>query len=85
MRDSNLITREYFDSILLEMRHMDAVKPVSSVTFFGESFQTPIATAALSHLSNTCENGMTKMAEGARMAGALCFSGMGEEAEIKEM
>ena len=36
MRDSNLITREYFDSILLEMRHMDAVKPVSSVTFFRE-------------------------------------------------
>ena len=50
---------------------MDAVKPVSSVTFYGEDFQTPIATAALSHLNNTCEDGMVKMAEGARMAGAL--------------
>ena len=85
MRDSNLITREYFDSILVEMRHIDAVKPISGVTFYGEDFQTPIATAALSHLNNTCEDGMVKMAEGARMAGALCFSGMGEEAEIKDM
>ena len=85
MRDSNLITREYFDSILVEMRHIDAVKPISGVTFYGEDFQTPIATAALSHLNNTCEDGMVKMAEGARMAGALCFSGMGEEAEIRNM
>ena len=85
MRDSNQITKEYFDSILLEMRHIDAVKPSSEVTFWGEKFNTPIATAALSHLNNICENGMAKMAEGARLAGALCFSGMGEEQEIKDM
>ena len=85
MRDSNQITREYFDEILVEMRHIDAVKPDTAVTFFGEAFRTPIATAALSHLYNTCEDGMTKMAEGARMAGALCFSGMGEEEEIRAM
>ena len=62
MRDSNLITREYFDSILVEMRHIDAVKPISGVTFYGEDFQTPIATAAISHQNNTCVDGMVKMA-----------------------
>ncbi len=45
----------------------------------------PIATAALSHLNGTCEQGMAKMAEGAALAGALCFSGMGEREELADM
>ncbi|MCM1569053.1 MAG: alpha-hydroxy-acid oxidizing protein [Roseburia sp.] len=84
-KDSNQITRDYFESLLVEMRHIDAVKPDSAVTLFGETFQMPVATAALSHLNNTCEEGMAKMAEGARLAGALCFSGMGERQELADM
>lgn len=83
--DSNQITRDYFDSLLLEMRHIDGRKADTSIQLFGENFEMPIATAALSHLDGTTENGMAKMAEGAKLAGALCFSGMGEEAEIKAM
>lgn len=85
MRDSNQITREYFNRILLEMRHIDNVKPGTQIELWGETFSMPIATAALSHLNNTCENGMAKMAEGAVLAGALCFSGMGEEEELSDM
>lgn len=85
MKDANQITREYFDQILVEMRHIDGEKPCTEVTYFGEKFDMPIATAALSHLNNTCENGMAKMAEGAKMCNALCFSGMGEEQEIIDM
>ncbi len=85
MKDSNQITREYFEKILLTMRHIDNVLPNTQVELFGEKFSTPIATAALSHLNGTCEKGMAKMAEGAAMAGALCFSGMGEREELKEM
>lgn len=84
-KDSNRITREYFDSILLEMRHIDGVKPETGVELLGEKFSMPIATAALSHLNDTCEQGMAKMAEGAAMAGALCFSGMGERQELADM
>lgn len=84
-KDANQITREYFDNILIEMRHMDAVKPKTNITLFGQEFSMPIATAALSHLYNTCEDGMTKMALGAKMAGALCFSGMGEKKELEDM
>lgn len=84
-KDSNRITREYFDSILLEMRHIDGVKPDTTAKLFGENFSMPIATAALSHLNDTCEQGMAKMAEGADLAGALCFSGMGERQELADM
>ena len=85
MTDSNEITRKYFDSLLLEMRHIDAVKPDTSITIFGEKFDSPVATAALSHMNNQTENGMAKMALGAKMAGCLCFSGMGEKEEIDAM
>lgn len=83
--DANQITRDYFDRLLIEMRHIDGKKPDTSITLFGQHFAMPIATAALSHLNNTCENGMQKMAEGAKLAGALCFSGMGEKEELEAM
>lgn len=67
------------------MRHIDAVKPDTKCTIFGQEFATPVATAALSHMNNQTENGMAKMADGARMAGALCFSGMGTKEEIVDM
>lgn len=85
MTDSNEITRRFFDSMLLEMRHIDSVLPDTSITIFGQEFSMPIATAALSHLNNQTENGMAKMAEGAKMAGALSFSGMGTKEEIQAM
>lgn len=84
-QDSNQITRDYFDSLLVEMRHMDSEIPDTKIRLFGQQFSMPIATAALSHLNNTAPEGMTKMAEGARMADALCFSGMGEGEEIRAM
>lgn len=84
-QDSNQITREYFDSLLIEMRHIDSDIPDTTIHLFGQEFSMPIATAALSHLNGTAENGMVKMAKGARMADALCFSGMGEKEELQAM
>lgn len=69
--DSNQITREYFDSLLVEMRHLDGALPETGLELFGEQFRTPVMTAALSHLGNVRENGMVQMAEGARLAGAV--------------
>lgn len=83
--DSNRITREYFDSLLVEMRHIDSRLPDTHITLFGQRFSMPIATAALSHLNNTAPDGMEKMAAGALAAEALCFSGMGEAEEIQDM
>lgn len=83
--DSNQITRDYFDSLMIEMRHIDSEIPDTKIRLFGQEFSMPIATAALSHLNGTAPNGMAKMAEGAKLADALCFSGMGEAEEIRDM
>lgn len=80
--DSNAITRAYFDSLLLEMRHIDAVIPSTKLELYGETFDTPIMMAALSHLNNVYENGMVEMAKGALAANAVNWAGMGDEAEI---
>jgi isopentenyl diphosphate isomerase/L-lactate dehydrogenase-like FMN-dependent dehydrogenase len=80
--DSDQITRDYFDSLLVEMRHIDAVIPSTKLELYGETFDTPIMMAALSHLHNVRENGMVEMAKGALAANAVNWAGMGDEAEI---
>jgi len=81
--DSNLITREYFDSLLIEMRHIDSVLPSTKLELYGETFETPIMTAALSHLDKCRPNGMVEMARGALAANAVMWTGMGDEAELE--
>lgn len=83
--NSDRITREYFDSLLVEMRHIDGRKPDTSFQLYGEHFDTPIMTAALSHLDQCHEHGMAEMAKGAKMAGAVTFAGMGEKEELQEI
>ncbi len=80
--DSNQITREYFDSLLIEMRHIDAVLPSTKFELFGETFNTPVMMAALSHLNNVYEDGMVEMAKGALAANAVNWAGMGDQDEI---
>ncbi len=77
------ITREYFDSLLIEMRHLDAVLPSTALMLYGETFATPVMTAALSHLDNCCPGGTVEMARGARNAKAVMWTGMGGEDELE--
>lgn len=84
-KDSNEITRQHFDSLLLETRYIDSDLADTKIKLFGQEFSMPVATAALSHMNNTAPDGMTKMAQGACMANALCFCGMGELDELKAM
>ncbi len=83
--DSDRITRDYLDSLLLEMRHLDGRKPETDFSLYGERFATPVMTAALSHLNAVHENGMVELARGAARSGAVCFAGMGEDEELSEM
>ena len=57
-QDSNQITRDYFDSLMIEMRHIDSEIPDTRIRLFGEEFSMPVATAALSHLNGTAPDGM---------------------------
>lgn len=83
--NSDQITREYFDSLLLEMRHIDGKKPDTSLTLYGESFDTPVMMAALSHLDRIHDKGMVEMAKGAYMAHAVNWAGMGDVSELEEI
>ena len=78
----DVITRDYFDSLLLETRYIDSDIPSTRMTLFGEEFDTPIMTAALSHLHNPAD-GMAVYANGAALAGAAHWVGMGSDEELE--
>lgn len=80
------LTRQYFDSLYLEQRLMDSCIPETELWLFGQKFNTPVMTAALSHLGTfhpDAPNGMVDYAKGAALAGAVHWYGMGEEPEFE--
>lgn len=83
MGDANQITREYFDRLLIEMRHLDAVSPSTKLELYGETFSTPVMTAALSHLDNCRQGGAAEMAKGVFAANTVMWTGMGGEDELE--
>jgi isopentenyl diphosphate isomerase/L-lactate dehydrogenase-like FMN-dependent dehydrogenase len=83
MGDSTRFTREYFDSILVEMRHIDGVLPSTKLELYGETFSTPIMLAALSHLQSWHPEGMVEVSRGIKAADAVMWAGMGDEAELE--
>lgn len=80
------ITRAYFDSLLLEMRLMDSNIPDTELQLYGKKFNTPIMTAALSHLGTfhpDMPSGMVQYAQGATLSNAVHWIGMGSEEEFE--
>ena len=74
--DSVKIARMYMDSLLVESRIVGAERPDTAFRFLGETFETPVMTAALSHID------LAGMAEGAKQAGAPVSIGMGPNEEL---
>lgn len=83
--NSDKITRDYFDSLLLETRYLDSGIPSTKMELFGMTFDTPIMTAALSHLGNTAKNGMKIYAEAAAKCNAVHWVGMGPDEELEDI
>lgn len=81
--NSDEITRQYFDSMLLESRLIDSDLPSTELEIFGQKFSSPITTAALSHLHRVCDNGMAEFARAAKNANVLHMVGMGDEQELE--
>ena len=77
--DSIRIAREYMDSLLVESRIIGAAKPTTQFSFLGNVFETPIMTAALSHID------LKGMAEGALLTGAAVSIGMGGNDTLGEV
>lgn len=86
------VTRDYFDSLLLETRYLDSVIPSLKLELFGHTFNTPIMTAALSHLhskvvigDDCVKNGMEIYAEAAAKCNTLHWVGMGSDEELESI
>lgn len=78
-------TREYFDQLLLEMRLVGAVVPDTTLKLYGETFASPIMTAALSHMGTfypEADSPMVQYAKGAAEAGCVHWIGMCEDEEF---
>lgn len=83
MRDNALtIADEYFDHILFKQRLIDAVVPSTEMTLWGETFSTPIMSAALSHLGPGELVGITQACANVN---ALAWYGLGEDEELEAL
>ena len=85
-RTTREVTREYFDRMMLEMRLMDSVVPRTTLELYGKTFETPVMTAALSHLGTfhpELPSGMVQYAMGAQKSGAVHWIGMGSDQEFE--
>ena len=79
--DSVALNRRFLDHLVVEGRIVGAVHPETVCELFGHRFETPVTTGALSHL----KAGMDTFAAGAKEAGAACFVGMGDCAELEKV
>ncbi|MDR3563932.1 MAG: alpha-hydroxy acid oxidase [Negativicutes bacterium] len=80
---SSRITRQYMDSLTIEVRAIDSMEASTKIHLFDEVFDTPVMTAALSRLDAICPNAMVEVAKGAKAAGAAMWVGIGGGEELK--
>ena len=74
--DSNRITRDYFDSLMIEYRFIDAVIPDMHTELFGEVFDTPISCGGMSAVATRLRpEGMLAIAEGVKPMNTPMFTG----------
>ena len=82
--NSNIITRKYLDSLLIETRYMNSSVPDQSLTLYGQHFDSPVMTAALSHLDHFMFEGATSLyASAAAKTGTVLWLGMAEDPEVE--
>ena len=77
--DSIKIARDYMDQLLVESRIIGATRPTTKTKLCGIEFDTPIMTAALSHVD------LVEMAEGAKRLNAPVSIGMGSNEELRSV
>lgn len=80
--NSQRLAREFLDSLLLEMRVVDATEASTRTSFFGADFATPVMVTALSALDRVHPDGMRETARGAAAAGAAMWVGIGDDDEL---
>jgi isopentenyl diphosphate isomerase/L-lactate dehydrogenase-like FMN-dependent dehydrogenase len=83
--DSNRITRDYYDSLLIEYRHIGAVKANTEFRFFGHTFSSPVMAGGMAAMvPGMHEGGMAELARGAKEADTVFWSGYVSDREFEE-
>lgn len=75
------LSRNYIDSLEIELRVIDSVVASTEMRLFGGIFSGPVMVAALSGLGK----GMIEIASAAGETGAVMWAGIGDEAELQAM
>lgn len=83
--NSDILTRNYLDSLLLEQRHVGSVQPDTRCTLWGAEFATPIMAGGMSPLSRVRPEGSPAYARAAKAAGTVCWTGMIYDEAYEEM
>ncbi len=86
--DTNLINREYMNSILFEERLIGSVEADTSCEIFGRKYTSPVMMPAFSHLKALGEgrqSGMIEYSTAAAKSGILNWVGMVENKEYAEI
>lgn len=79
------MTRDYFDSLAIETRAIDATPASTEMELFGKTFSTPVMAAALSGLDGICKNGLVEVAKGMQVANSPMWAGIGKEQELRDV
>lgn len=85
MKNAMEYTRQYFDSMLLEMRLLDSAIPDMRIQLYGEEFSSPIMTAALSHMGTfypEVDYPMIQYAKAAKDTDSVHWLGMCDDGEF---
>lgn len=84
--DSNRITRDYFDSLMLEYRHIGSDIPDMHKTLLGQKLDTPIVCGGMSAVATRLRpEGMMAVAEGIKPMNTLMFTGYLHDEEFEEI
>lgn len=87
-KDTNDITREYLDQILIEQRIIGSVLPEIHTEIFGMPFDSPVMTPAFSHMHKPGPDGDSPMiayAKAAKELNILNWVGMESNETMKEI
>jgi isopentenyl diphosphate isomerase/L-lactate dehydrogenase-like FMN-dependent dehydrogenase len=84
--ESSRITREYLDSLLIEMRHVDGIAPSLEMKLYGHTFKTPIMAAAFSRLNTFHKDGSVETAKAfVEEAGVMWLGILESPAELENV
>ena len=84
--DSNKLTRQYLDSVMLEYRYIGSRTPDMNTEFLGHTFSSPIMIGGLSAMVvGMHPNGLVEFGKAAAELNLLCFVGYLQNKQVEDV